>query len=234
MCLAAFVLALALALLSLVSLWAGLLLPLALGVIALATVDGTRYRGRALAWWAVGIALVVGGMGFLSTLMFNRHMDFFSNAFLSALRSEQAPEERRRVLEEWLATGPTRDATRERIEARYKQAVEQLGPVTGPVIMPSIWSGQFPLLLPPGGVVAVDEPNSPSTLPPHGSAVWARLPFQRGEAFLALWMGDGGPTGMADPLARLTEGRAVPIVREARFFAAPSLLKDAAGPPKDR
>jgi hypothetical protein len=230
MCLAAFVLALALALLSLVSLWAGLLLPMALGVTALATVDGARYRGRALAWWAVGIALVVGGVGFLSTLMFNRHIDFFANAFVSACARASA------------GGTPTRAGglAGHRAHARRHPRADR-GALAGDrearrhraVIMP-IWSGQFPLLLPPSGVVAVDEPSSPSTLPPHGSAVWTRLPFQKGEAFLALWMGDGGPTGMADPLARLTEGRAVPIVREARFFAAPALLGEATAPPKDR
>ncbi|MFM8386887.1 MAG: hypothetical protein ACKOCB_08755 [Planctomycetia bacterium] len=224
LCLAAFILALVLSLLCLVSLWAGTLLPLALGALALWRVDGTQQRGRGLAWWAVGLSATFGWLGYSSTRAFHEQVGGFTTQFVATLRSERPAEERQRAIEAWLASTSTQREVLERIDARYREAVERLGPLTGPVTLPSVWAGQLPFIVPPVGSVAVDAPSDATTLPGPGSVVWARLPFRAGEGHLALWIGDGSMTGLGESLQRLAEGKPVPVLRDARFFAPPSLL----------
>lgn len=229
LCLAAFILALVLSLLCLVSLWAGTLLPFALGVLALARVDGTQQRGRALAWWAVGLSATFGWLGYSSTRLFHEQVGSFTTGFVASLRSERPAAERREALEAWLASTSTQAEALERIEARYRQAVERLGPLTGPVELPSVWAGQLPFIVPPVGTVAVDAPQDATALPGPGSVVWARLPFRAGEGHVALWIGDGSMTGLSEALAKLSEGKPVPVLRDVRFFAPPALLGQGAG-----
>jgi hypothetical protein len=231
LCLSAFILALALALLSLISLWAGLLLPLALGIVALVTVDGTRYRGRALAWWAVGLSLVFGGWGLTSTRLISKRVDHLASGFVRALRSTLPEAERRKGIEAWLEPSATRDEVLTRILARWEQAQTRLGPVTGSAILPSLWAGQLPLMVPPGGTVAVDEPGNPSAMPAPGMVLWVRLPFERGEAHLALWVGDGTATGLTAAVEKLGGDGPAAVVRDARFFAKPDLARDPAAAP---
>ncbi|MFM8979792.1 MAG: hypothetical protein ACKOSS_04940, partial [Planctomycetia bacterium] len=224
LCLAAFILALVLSLLCLVSLWAGTLLPLALGALALARVDGTQQRGRALAWWAVGLSLTFGWLGFSSTRLFHEQVGGFTTSFVASLRSERPGEERRAALEAWVASTSAQAQTLERIEARYRQALERLGPLQGPVELPSLWAGQLPYIVPPVGTVAVDAPQDATALPGPGSVVWARLPFRAGEGYMALWIGDGSMSGLSEALQKLGEGKPVPVLRDVRFFAPPALL----------
>lgn len=234
LCLAAFILALVLSLLCLVSLWAGTLLPFALGTLALARVDGTRQRGRMLAWWAVGLSATFGWLGYASTRKFHDQVGGFTTSFVATLRSERPAGERRSALEAWVATTSEQRETLERIETRYRQAVERLGPLTGPVALPSVWAGQLPFIVPPVGSVAVDAPTDATTLPGPGSVVWARLPFRDGEGHLALWIGDGTMTGLSEALLKLAEGKPVPVLRDARFFAPPALLGTGTPAPAGR
>ncbi len=234
LCLASFILALVLAVLALLTLWPGVLLPLALGVWALARVDGTRFRGRALAWAAVCVALVGGAVGIGVTLGIHGLAERVCGGMLAALGSERSPEERRRLLEDWLTAQAPREEARARIEARYAQAVERLGGVTGPILSPSVWSGQFPVMVGPGDLVALDEPTGAATVPSPGSALWAKVPFERGTAHFAVLLGDGSPSGMKDAILRLSEPGTPAVVRDVRFFVprGSPLAKPVA--PKDR
>lgn len=231
LCLAAFILALALSLLGLMTLWVALALPVALALYAIATVDGTRFRGRALAGWALGIGLSVGTFSFMMASAINATTDALAQGVVAALRAERPDAERRSLLEAWTAPHAERADTLARIQARYQSAIERLGPVQGGPVVPSLLGGQFGIMVPPTRVVALDAPEALDTLPGPGKALWVRLPFQRAVAHLALSVGDGTAESLSSALQQLDGDGPAPVLRDLRFFVEKGVL-DKAPPPR--
>lgn len=225
LCLSAFVLALVLALAAFLSLWPGVLLPLALSIIALATVDATKRRGRAFAWWALGISLGSGAWGYIISAGMRELTGEVANGVLSALRAEGTDADRDRLLDGWIAADAPADA-RERIRAQYAEALRRAGPIRGAAIPATVWGGLFPHFLPPVGVKAIDGGDAKEPAP--AMALWVRVPFERGEVRMAIVIGDKDAQKVQASLENVKTERGttgpVRILRDLRFYADPSVV----------
>jgi hypothetical protein len=230
LCLSAFILALVLSVLGLMTLWVALALPVALAIYALATVDGARFRGRALAGWALGIGLVVGWISFQMASSINATTETLAQGVVAALRAERPESERRALLETWTAPHAERDQALARMERRYQDAVARLGAVQGGPIVPSLLGGQFGIMVPPARVVAVDAPEALDAPPGPGRALWVRVPFERAVAHLALSVGDGTAESLSSALQKLTDDGPAAVLRDLRFFVEQGVLDKPAAP----
>src|SRR5262245_6748420 len=121
LCLSASLLALVLSLAALISLWPGVLLRLARAIVALFPAGGAERRGRAFAWWALGLSLGTGSWGYTAAAGMRWITKETSVGVLSALRAEGSDADRDRVLDGWIAADAPA-GTRERIRARYAEA----------------------------------------------------------------------------------------------------------------
>jgi hypothetical protein len=231
LCLSAFILALVLSVLGLMTLWVALAIPLVLSVWALATVDGARFRGRALAGWALGISLVVGWFSFQMASSLNSTTATLAQGVVAVLRAQRPDAERHELLGGWTAPHAERERTIARMAQRYQDAVERLGAPTGGPLVPSLLGGQFGIMVPPARVVAVDAPDALDAVPAPGRALWVRLPFERAVAHLALVVGDGSATSVSEALHKLTAEGPAAVLHDLRFFVEKGVL-DKPAPPR--
>lgn len=231
LCLSAFILAIVLAVLAVLTLWVASLLPLVLGVAGLVRVDGARFRGRALAGWAVALALGSGALGYVQTAGLNRTVERLATGVVAAFRAERPEAERDQLLEAWLVNTTGRDEVRERLQARYAAVVQRAGPATGGPVMPGLAGGIFPLTFPPADVEAIGEASGQADLALGGAIFWVRVPFEKGVLHLALVLGEQSLVGLKEPLEKLalSDGPA-PVLRDARWFAPKGLLPALPGP----
>jgi hypothetical protein len=225
LCLSAFVLALVLALAAFLSLWPGVLLPLALSIVALFTVDTAKRRGRAFAWWALGISLGSGVWGYVLSAGTHALVDQVSNGVLAALRAAGTDADRDRLLDDWIVADAPAGA-RERIRAQHAEALRRAGPIRGAAVPATVWAGMFPHFLPPQGVKPIDGGDAKDHAP--GMALWVRVPFERGEVHMALVIGEDDPKKVQASLESVKQDRGftgpVRILRDLRFYADPKVV----------
>lgn len=234
LCISSFVLALVLSVAALLTLWPGVLLPLALALAGLLTVDARLRRGRAFAWWALGLSLAGGTVGYFETRAILVATEHVAGGVVAALRARGSDAERAALLDAWLEPSGGA-ALRERVQARFADAVKKVGAPTGGPLRPSLWSGMFPCLLPPSRVVAVDSPLEKGSVPTPGTALWARVPFERATLHLALIVGRGDADGAQAAWKRLADesadlSRPVAVLSDVRFFAEAGALPPDAPP----
>jgi hypothetical protein len=221
LCVSSFILALVLALLAILSVWPGVLLPLALSIVALMTVDRRVRRGRAFAWWALALSLGGGWSGYTLTTTTHALAEHVGGSVVAALRASSKPD-RDRLLDAWLVA-EGREALRDRLVERFESAQRMFGPIQGGPVLPTVWAGVFPVFLAPAGLVAVDDPAADDAVPPHGTALWVRVPFEKAELHLALVLGKKDPQSTQEAMERLAKEsedftRPVSVLRDARFF----------------
>jgi hypothetical protein len=226
LCLSAFILAIVLSLAAFLSLWPGVILPLVLALVALITVDGRVRRGRAFAWWALGLSIGFGLWGYSAASGMRWVVSEASRGTLAALRAEGTDADRDRLLDNWIASDAPA-GTREKIRARYAEAIRRAGPVRGEPKVATVWGGAFPHFLPPAGVKAVDGGDDKDAAPVM--ALWVRVPFEKAELHMAMVVADKDPQKLQASLEKTKKQEAgtvgpFPILRDLRFFAYPQDL----------
>jgi hypothetical protein len=235
LCLSAFILALVLSLAAFISLWPGVLLPLALAIIALFTVDGRVRRGRAFAWWALGLSVGTGIWGYTAAAGMRWISRETSVGVLSALRAEGSDADRDRLLDSWIAADAPA-GTREKIRARFLEALRRAGPVRGQPIPGTVWGGVFSQIFPPVGVKPVDGGDGQDA--PPLMALWVRLPCEKAELRMAMVVADKDPEKLQASLEKTQKHSSgsvgpFPILHDLRFYAYPQDLppEPPAAPP---
>lgn len=228
LCLSAFILALVLGIAAYpVTLWPGVLLPLALAILALLTVDGRVRRGRAFAWWALGISALTGMLGFFAAKGMRDSVSELADGVLSALRAEGTDAERDRLLDNWIAADAA-EGTRERVRAQYREAIRRAGPVRGAAEAATVWAGVFPHVIPPLGAKPVDGGDAQAL--GQVLALWVRLPCERATLYMAMVIGERDPDKLRSSFEKMKfeSGTREParVLRDLRFLADPGALPD--------
>ena len=199
--------------------WIVLALPLVLGVVALLRFDPAKQRGRALAVWAIVVAIGAGGFTYAihqsGRVLFSR----IGESFLSALSSESAPEKRDEALRAWTSSEAIEKDPKlfETWRARYATTVETMGDWTGELRMPSMLKGIMPIFTAPEGVKEIGTNELPPTWAP-GSVFWVPAVFEKGTVFLALVVGEGDAAAVKKVQDELKGTDPVPLFGDLRFF----------------
>jgi hypothetical protein len=215
-----FVLSLVFILVAVPGVWISQLIPLGLGVLALFTVKASERRGRALAVWAIVIALGAGSCSYTMHNGMRSVLGHMGESLLSALSAKVPDDERDAALKPWmyapaLEKDPELLAT---IRKRYAATQEALGSYKGAVELGTPLLGFFPLFVPPKGVKEIGTGEAPPAWEP-GAVVWVTVPFERGAAHMAILL-QGGERDSVQGLGELQPGGQAAIVGDLRFFRA--------------
>jgi hypothetical protein len=206
------VLAILLGIVALLGLWWVEVLPLLLGLLAIGATGPQKKRGRGLA--IAGVVVAVGaGIG---TFLVHRGIEIVIEEHLDGLvvaldRGDAAKAG------EWAHESVAGDTASPRWIARVAAARERLGPYSGSVRVGSVFLGFLPAMVPPEGVEEVEPRGTdPVAL---GQAVWARVQFERGVAWVAFVGGDPDKPGSAFEQMKDAEGQKIrPWIRDVRVY----------------
>jgi hypothetical protein len=177
------VLAILLGLVAFIGLWWVEVLPIVLGVAALGATGPTKKRGKGLAVAGIVVAAGIGAACFAVhrglELLVERHLE----GLVGALDRGDAEQVKRYASEP--AKGDDRISTWVR---RVAAARERLGPYDKQITVGNVFLGIAAATALPKDVEEV-EPRGARALD-VGEALWARVKFERGTAWLAFGFGD--------------------------------------------
>jgi hypothetical protein len=194
-------------------------IPLFLGLLALLTVDPERRRGRPLAAWAMGIAIVVGGVCYVTARELHGRSQRLARQLVGALADREG--DLGSQLEGWFTLPALEGGVPERVRERYARLEEELGRFRGELETGSVWFGFSSLLQRPEGLEEVGKRPDDRDLPVVGS-LWVEAVFERGRASVAIVLAPDELARTARVLGDLTAtDRPARIVQDLRFLRRP-------------
>jgi hypothetical protein len=206
------VLALLLAIVAFMGIWWVEVLPIVLGVAALGATGPTKKRGKGLAIAGIVVAAGVGALAFATHRGYELAVERHLNDLVGALDRGDAA----RV--ETYAAEPAKGG--ERIAAWVRRVAalrERLGTYSGEITVGNVFYGFAAALRPPKDVEEVGPRGE--YVVEVGRALWARVKFERGEAWFAFDF--GGLEAAQETLERVQaagEGSHPPWVHDVRVY----------------
>jgi hypothetical protein len=206
------VLAILLGFVALIGVWWVEILPLLLGIFALGATGAQRKRGRGLAIAGIVVAAAGGTYAFAMhrsvEIVVERHLD----GLIGALDRGDGVQVARYVAE----SAKDEERTKTWI-LRAAVAKERLGAYSGQVTVGNVFFGIVAAILPPQGVDEV-EPRGADVLD-VGEALWARVKYQKGDAWFAFGFGDAKEASAAvERLKEAKEDSFPPWVHDVRVY----------------
>jgi hypothetical protein len=214
-----FVLSLALILIALPGVWVIELLPLALGIVTLATVKATERRGRLLAIWGVVIAIGVGSCSYAFHAGMRGVIGGMAESMLAALSSNVPEKDKDAALDDWIHP-PALEEDPEllaKIRARYARVVAAFGPYQDSIDLGSVFFGIIPLADTPENVVEISE-EAKAPRAGRGPTLWVRASFERGTVHVSIELMPKSDENMQSLPGVGSSGTAAPIVVDVHFF----------------
>lgn len=205
-------------------LWWMAVLPLALGIWGMRRAVPTHFRGRGFAIAAVVLSIFFGAFALFTTMHLVKEVKRMTAELGRIMSADRmAPEEQRRRLNEWIHDRVVDQGIAEAAMERFKQVEAELGEYQGAEDPASIMSGMVALMLPPSDpnlYEAGDKTRGVPGFAPEKMALWGRMRFERGTAYVGMFLYSSGgkPAGFQDAM---TEGGSARIFSDIRFYIPP-------------
>lgn len=205
------------AILASVAAWWVPIFPIALAILALVKAPADRRRGRALAVWAIVIALCTGSCAYVMHSGVRTLALTVSGSVLSALASDASDAEKDEVLAPWMHAPTLETDLRARIRARYTRVQDTYGKYIHPPVVGGFFSGLPDLMVPPEDIEEIGRTDQEPPPKPM-QCFWVRANFEKGQVVVSLELVGGEVSDLKSIQDELKTGAPAPLVSDVRFY----------------